>query len=281
MAKNIAESIKQKLINRARERGDDFNLVLIRYIHERLLFRLSQSRFADDFIVKGATLFTLWQGEPHRATKDLDLLGRGTPNIKSLRDIFEEISGVKVENDGLSFNAASIVVEAIREEAIYDGLRVHIPVAFGSARTVIQIDIGYGDSIVPTPMVTDFPTLLDQPAPRLKAYAKETVIAEKFHAMVDLGMANSRLKDFYDIHFLLKTFRFDKPALAEAIAATFDRRKTPIPQTTPVALTSAFYDDEGKIRAWEAFKRRAGIESQIPLREIALELREFFASIIP
>ena len=255
--KNPAASVRQRLLNLARERGDDFNLLLSRYVHERLLYRLERSAEADRFIVKGATLFALWSAMPHRATKDVDLLGYGTPDISRLEVLFRGLCGGVVEpDDGVTFDASSVRAHAIREQALYDGIRVEMTARLGSARVRVQVDVGFGDAIVPAPELSTFPALLDLPAPTLRAYARETVIAEKLHAMVDLGIANSRLKDYFDIWFLAQHFEFDAHRLGSAISATFNARGTALPREVPLGLTDAFALDVGKAQQWRAFLRR-------------------------
>lgn len=198
--KVVAASVRQRLLNLARERADDFNLLLTRYVHERLLYRLAHSPEVDRFVVKGATLFTLWSDLPHRSTRDLDLLGFGTPELARLESVFRSLSAIAVErDDGVVFDANTVRAHAIREQALYDGIRVEMMAHVGSARVRTQVDVGFGDAIVPAPALAIFPVLLDLPAPALRAYARETVVAEKLHAMADLGMANSRLKDYFDL----------------------------------------------------------------------------------
>lgn len=240
---NTAASVKARLLNIARERGEDFNLLLIRFIQERLLYRLSKSKHAGDFVLKGAALFTVWGGEPHRPTKDIDLLAHGEASTDRLRQVFADICRVKVTDDGLLFEPESVTAEVIREDAIYDGVRLTISVRIGTGRTSIQVDVGFGDAVVPAPRKIEYPTFLEMPAPKLRAYAPETVVAEKLEAMVQLGMANSRMKDFYDIAYMSQTFDFDGPRLAKAVRATFGRRGTAIPTGTPLALTTEFAGD--------------------------------------
>lgn len=256
---NVAASVKDRLLRLAKERGDDFNFVLARYALERLLYRLSRSSHEKDFVVKGAMLFAVWSGNPHRATKDLDLLGRGTPDQRRLETVFRDVVGVSVDDDGLVFLPATIRAEAIREEAVYDGIRIRLDARLGSAVIPLQVDVGFGDAVIPEPVRTEFPTLLDQPAPKVKTYPRTAVVAEKLHAMVVLGIANSRMKDFFDIWFLCRTFDFDGAELQRAIAATFERRQTAIPGETPLALTATFARDAQKQTQWKAFVKRAHV----------------------
>ena len=197
----------------AREQKEDFSIVLTRYGLERLLYRLSQSAHRDRFVLKGAMLFQLWSGHPHRPTRDLDLLGHGSPDPERFEGIFRDICRQNVEDDGLEFQSDSVRAESMKEDEEYQGLRLKLVSRLGNARIPIQIDIGFGDAVTPEPDEVIYPTLLDGPAPTLKAYPRETVVAEKFQAMVMLGIANSRMKDFYDLWILMRQFEFSGPAL--------------------------------------------------------------------
>jgi len=252
--KNIAASIRERLNNRARELGEDFNLILSRYAVERFLHRLSRSRYANEFILKGAQLFALWTEIPHRVTRDLDLLREGDSSLAKLETIFRAICDQPVEeDDGIEFLANTVKGEAIRERAEYGGWRIRIGYRIATARNTLQVDVGFGDVVIPRPQVVEFPSLLDFSAIHLKAYSRETVIAEKFQAIVMLGIANSRMKDFYDISILAQTFHFDGATLLKAIAATFKRRKTVLPGEMPVALTADFAKDQVKQKIWQGF----------------------------
>lgn len=196
---NIVSSIRARLLQLSKQLGEDFNLLLTQYALERLLYRLSQSEYKNRFIIKGATLFRVWQGEPHRATKDLDLLGYGVNEISELIELFKTVCQQQCSVDGMEFQAETITGEKIKSEQEYEGVRLKIAGRLGTARINTQIDIGFGDAVTPAPPEVEFPTILDLPAPRLQIYPRETVVAEKFQAMVSLGIINSRLKDFYDI----------------------------------------------------------------------------------
>jgi predicted nucleotidyltransferase component of viral defense system len=256
--KNISASVRARLAQRARDRGDDFQLVLTRYANERLLYRLATSVHADRFILKGAALFTLWVGQPHRATRDLDLLGFGDAGEAHLRDVFVEVLGRSMPEDGVAFDVEVLEVGPIRDDQEYGGVRVTTVARIAGAQVRVQVDIGFGDAVTPDAELVDFPVLLDFPAPRLRAYPRETVVAEKVDAMVQLGMANSRMKDFFDVAMLADRFTFDGALLARAIRATFERRRTAFPRGVPVALTSEFADDATKRTQWAAFVRKAG-----------------------
>ena len=244
----------------------------MRYAIERLLYRLSVSVHVDDFVLKGATLFAIWMGSPHRATKDLDLLGRGSPDEARLIGIFREIVAVPFPDDGMRFDGAGITSSAIRAEARYPGVRVVVPAQLAGARVLVQVDVGMGDAAVPAPTPCEMASLLDLPGPRLPAYAPETVVAEKLEALVVLGLATSRMKDLYDLELLRRTFTFDQ-RLHEAVAATFARRRTPVPAELPVGLSDAFALDGVKNQQWRAFLRRAGGEQGMELDAVVAALR--------
>ncbi len=250
--RNVGASVRARLQNLSRETGQSFELILTRYALERLLYRLSTSAFSDRFVLKGAMLLTSWFEDPHRATRDLDLLGFGDPDPDAMIAVFREILAADVA-DGVEFNSNALRVDQIREELEYGGLRLRTTASISGARIAVTVDVGFGDALEPGAEVIDYPCMLDLPAPRLRAYARETVIAEKFQAMVALGRANSRMKDFYDIWLLSQSFPFDDDRLARAIAATFERRETEIPVDLPDALTPAFAEDEQKQRQWNAF----------------------------
>jgi predicted nucleotidyltransferase component of viral defense system len=250
--KNIGASVRARLLSLAKVSGQSFDLVLTRFALERLLFRLGQSAYADRFVLKGAMLMMTWFDDPHRGTRDLDLLGFGDPDpdamLATFRDILAQDAG-----DGVYFNADALRVDRIREELEYGGLRLRTTAEISGARINVMIDIGFGDAVEPGAELVDYPSMLDLPTPRLRAYARETVIAEKFQAMVALGRANSRMKDFYDIWILSRSFAFEDDRLPRAIAATFARRETPIPDELPDALSPSFAADVQKQQQWRAF----------------------------
>ena len=255
--KNIGVSVLAQLLKLSKLRNEDNQLLLTRYANERLLYRLSTSRHKDQFVLKGAALFTVWSGHAHRATRDVDLLGFGTPTIERLRTVFEDVLARKVPDDGVAFDLTTLKVETIRENQTYGGLRVAVVAVIASARVPLQVDVGFGDAITPGAETIEFPPLLDFPAPTLHAYPRETVVAEKLDAMVRLGIANTRMKDFFDIALLARDFDFDGATLIRAIRATFERRQTPIPVGLPISLTSTFAEDTDKKKLWKAFMRRS------------------------
>jgi predicted nucleotidyltransferase component of viral defense system len=278
---NIAASVRQRLLNIIRDTGDDANLVWTRYATERILYRISVSEYAGEFILKGALLFMVWTGQPYRPTVDLDLLGHGEDSSERIADVFRIICNVDVELDGLVFDPDTIRVVPIREEQEYQGQRVKLTAFLGNARIPIQVDIGFGDVVTPKPRKIKYPTLLDFPAPRIRACPRETVVAEKLQAMVILGIANSRMKDFYDVYVLARDFTFDGAILTRAIKATFRRRKTEIPAESPLALTEEFGRDGTKTIQWNAFVRKSGLEQEIPeLLKVLPQLREFLLPIL-
>jgi predicted nucleotidyltransferase component of viral defense system len=274
--RNMAASVRQRLINQAREKNEAFDQVLIRYAVERLLYRLSQSPHRDRFVLKGAMLFQIWSGQSHRPTRDLDLLGTGDPAPADLEQVFRGVCDQDVEDDGLRFLADSVHADRMKEEEEYEGLRLKFQATLASARIQVQIDIGFGDAVTPSPQEITYPTLLDFAAPVIKAYPKETVVAEKYQAMVMLGIANSRMKDFYDIWTLAEQYSFSGAMLSEAIRATFGRRRTPLPESLPFAFTEEFTSDAQKVSQWQAFLRKGKLGSDdTTLPNIAVALQRF------
>lgn len=271
--RNIGASVRARLQNRSRETGQSLELILTRYALERLLYRLGASDFADRFVLKGAMLLTSWFTDPHRATRDLDLLGFGDPNPNAIVTTFNQVLAAKVQ-DGVDFDLDTMRVGPIRDALEYGGLRLRTTASIGGARIAIAIDIAFGDVLEPDAEIIDYPCILDFPAPRLRAYARETVIAEKFQTMTALGRANSRMKDFYDIWLLSESFSFDDDRLARAIAATFKRRETEIPAELPDALTPAFADDAQKQNQWNAFLENTALRPG-SLAEVIANIAQF------
>ena len=255
--RNIGASVRARLLRISKERGQNFELVLTHYAIERLLYRLAQSRHAEGFVLKGAMLLMTWFDEPFRGTRDLDLLGYGDPAPDTVLDIFREVLGQE-QPDGVVFEADTARVSRIRDENEYGGLRMRATAYIAGARIALNVDVGFGDATEPPAEWLDYPVLLDMPAPRLRGYAKETVVAEKFQAMVDLGMANSRMKDYYDLWIISQNFEIDRSRLADAISATFARRGTAVPDQVPEGLSPTFANDPAKGQQWESFKRNLG-----------------------
>jgi len=276
---NRSASVRQRLLNLATERKEDFGLVLTRYGLERFLYRLSISPHRDGFVLKGALLLQLWTAEIYRPTHDLDLLGRALSDI-NLRKVFTEVCSQNVEDDGLTFLPGTIRVERIRDEEAYEGVRVRVEARLGDARIPLQIDVGLGDTIVPASEELEYSTLLEFPAPKLHAYSKESVIAEKFEAMVKLGVANSRMKDFYDLWVLAQRFEFDSSTLAAAIQSTFKTRRTALPRSSPLALRTEFYELPTKQPQWRAFLQKNKLKADSSLKEIIEVIREFLMPVV-
>lgn len=273
---NITASVRQRLLNIIRETGDDPSLVWTRYTTERLLYRLSVSEYAGDFILKGAMLFMVWTGQLYRPTVDMDFLGYGEESSERLAAVFRNVCGIDVKPDGLVFDINTVEVTPIREEQEYQGQRITLTAFLGKARIPVQVDVGFGDVVTPKAKNISYPTLLDFPAPSIRACPRETVVAEKFQAMVILGIANSRMKDFYDLYVLARDFTFDGNTLVRAIKATFKRRKTDIPIDPPLALTDEFGRDEVKSVQWNAFVRKSGLDEGVPeFLELLSYLRDF------
>lgn len=270
---NIGVSARNRLTKFARDRRENAQLLMTRYAIERVLYRLSVSRHNERFILKGAMLFSLWAPTPYRATGDLDLLGLGKNAPDAIAAVFAEILDIAVEDDGLKFDLATIRAEPARAEDEYSGVRLKFVAELAGAKLPIFVDIGYGDAVTPSPLQIEYPSLLGFAAPRLKAYPPETVVAEKFQALVTLGMLNTRMKDFFDLWAIGGAFDFDGAVLARAIKTTFDRRGTPLPTEMPAALTPAFA--ASKQGQWTAFLGRTEIAlAPAPLPEVQLRIAQ-------
>jgi predicted nucleotidyltransferase component of viral defense system len=268
-------SARARLLNLARQRRQPLDLLLTRFVLERLLYRLSISPHRSRFLLKGAILLATWLPDPYRPTRDLDLLGFGDPSPESLLQVFCEIlAAVPAVDDGVAFDAGNLRIDPIREAQEYGGLRLRTIATIAGARVNVVVDVGFGDALEPGAEEVELPVLLNLPAPRLRAYARETVVAEKFQAMVVLGRANSRMKDFYDIWLLIGTHDLAPERLARAISATFVRRRTPIPAEVPDALSPEFALDEAKRRQWAAFVEGLAVEPG-SLEDVVRDLREF------
>ena len=269
-----AASIRQRLVDRAKARDENYQLLLDVYAVERLLYRLSISIFSDRFVLKGALLFALWFDAPHRPTRDADFLGLGSLGAGQLAVIVREICAVQLD-DGVLYDIASIDVAPIRKQARYDGLRISLKALIGKARCSVQWDVGFGDAVNPAAEEVEYPTLLPgSPVPRLRVYPRETVFAEKLEAIAKLGLANSRMKDYYDLLALARENAMDETSLAQAIAATFALRDTPLPASLPVGLTDAFAHDSMKQTQWQAFLRKNRLAAP-DLGEVIAELAVF------
>lgn len=260
-SRNLAASVRGRLLNRARTSGQDFNLILTRYAIERLLYRLSISAQASQFLLKGALLFDLWFDVPHRPTRDADFLGFGSADQLHIESIFREICSIRVA-DGIEFQADTVRIAEIRKDANYAGMRVTLLGLLDGARCHVQVDIGFGDAVTPAPESAVYPVILPEfDAPKLRVYPRYTVVAEKLEALTSLGITNSRMKDSFDLWVLARQATFDGDILRQAIEATFDRRGTTLPKQTPFGLTEAFAKDPYKQTQWQAFLRKNRLDA--------------------
>lgn len=277
--RNIGASVRARLLDRARAEQSDFQILLTRYALERLLYRLSVSPHRDRFILKGAMLFVTWVADPFRSTRDLDLLGYGDNGAEAIAGTFRVICAQPVADDGVTFDVAALTAAPIREELEYGGVRVRTTATIAGARIPIQVDIGFGDAVTPAPVEIDYPTLLDAPVPHLRAYPVETVVAEKFEALITLGIVNSRLKDFYDLWLIAQTFEFRRSVLIEAVRRTFERRETALLVDIPIGLTDEFV--EAWATQWRAFLGRERMAAAPDaLATIIADLRLFLMPLV-
>jgi len=258
--RDIGASVRQRLLNQAHERGRPFQELLQYFVMERFLYRLSRSQFRDSFILKGALLLTAWRAPQSRPTMDIDLMGRIDNSLEHIRVVVEEICGLAVEQDGVEFREETIQIQRIKEDAEYEGARVRLTAMVAKARLVVQIDIGFGDAIVPRPDEIEYPVLLEFPVPKLLAYPRETVVAEKLEAITILGVLNSRMKDYFDLMLLSQLYEFDGAVLHRAVRATFKRRSTEV-EPLPIGLSDDFALVPGKAAQWKAFLRRSRFET--------------------
>lgn len=271
---NVAASVRARLLNKAKQDGQDFNLVLTRYAIERVLYRISISNHRDQFLLKGALLFNLWFDIPHRPTHDADLLGFGSAELSQVQAVFKEICSIDVA-DGMVFLPDTVGVAEIRKDAKYAGVRVTLRGLLDGARCPIQVDVGFGDAVTPGPEDAVYPVILTEfEAPRLRVYPRYTVVAEKFHALATRGIINSRMKDYFDLWVLAGHTDFDGKVLAQAILATFNCRQMAIPDWPPFGLTDAFVQDRQKQIQWQAFLRKNSLQS-LALEDVVRMLSYF------
>lgn len=271
---NIPASVHQLLLDKSRQTLRPFNELLQYYAMERFLYRLSKSPHAGKFILKGALMFTAWRLGSFRPTMDIDLLGKTTNQIDRVVAIAMEVCAQPVEPDGLIFNPSTVKGARIAEHANYEGVRIRFQANLGTARLTLQLDIGFGDVIVPAHQPIEYPTILDFPAPRLRGYSKESIVAEKFESLVALGILNSRMKDYFDIWTLSQQFDFDGQTLGNAIAKTFSNRETKI-VPDPVGLSAEFADDSTKRAQWRGFIRKSRLDASPDLAEILFAVTHF------
>lgn len=278
---DLKESVKARLLMLSKERVEDMNIVLKQFSIERLLYRLSQSEHSQKFVLKGAILFIVWESLPHRPTRDVDFLGLGLNDINQVKRIFKEICDTEVVDDGLFFDSDSISGSIIKKDDAYHGIRIKMTAYLGKARIPVQADIGYGDHVFPSPEIVNYPSLLGFPEPRLRAYSIYTVVSEKFHAIVELGIASTRMKDFYDLWYLSKSFNIEENILVTAITETFNKRQTPIPQDESLKFLEEFYSNEQKLIQWNAFvKRNSLLDKSPPFNTIVSSIQNLLSPII-
>jgi len=273
-SEGLPRSVQVRLARHAHAIGVDPNLVLTRYAVERFLYRLSRSPHAERFVLKGALLMLIWLGETLRPTSDVDLLGFGDLSEGTLAQILRDVAAQEAETDGVDFLGDSVRVEPIRAEDDYGGWRATIQARVGAARLTVQVDVGIGDAVTPAPEWLEYPGLLDLPRPRLRAYPRESVAAEKLHAIVLFGTRNSRMKDYFDLRALAWEGAVDTAMLGEAIAATFTRRATEVPNGVPPGLQDDFARDSSTQAQWKAFLARNRLEAP-PLANVVSEVRDF------
>lgn len=259
---NVGASVRQRLLILRDKTGEDFSALLTQFAIERFLYRLSQSSLSDRFVLKGAMLFRVWSGSLHRPTKDVDLLGFGEPTPDSVTAMVSQIIATPVEDDGITFDAATIQAEEIRENDDYGGIRATFTATLDKAIVPLQVDVGFGDAITPEAEQHTYPVLVGMAAPKLRMYPVETVIAEKLEAAIKLGMINSRMKDFYDLLVIFRRFPYDDSMLARAIAETFARRGTPLPRNVPPGLSDEFGSDPAANRRWREFLTRLQLTNE-------------------
>ncbi|MGV3526243.1 MAG: nucleotidyl transferase AbiEii/AbiGii toxin family protein [Candidatus Sericytochromatia bacterium] len=280
MKKNSAASVKARLLNLAHQRSENFNHLLTRYMLERLLFRIGLSPYQEQFVVKGAVLFTIWSDNSHRPTKDLDLLGYGEPAIERLITVFQDICRIQVAEDGLIFLADSVTGSRIKEDQEYEGVRLHLEARLEAARNRLQLDIGFGDAVLRPLQNAVYQPLLGFPVPDIAVYPPESAISEKFHALATLGMTNSRMKDFYDLWILSELFQYDASRIQKALRLTFEGRGTILPTERPLALTETFFADSQKQLQWKAFLKKSGLDHTLDLETVVRKINQWLWPLI-
>jgi len=278
--KNLPASIHARLLNLARTENRPMGELLQYYAIERFLFRLGRLPLRSQFVLKGAQMLRAWMDSPlARPTMDVDLLGRFNNEIENLEEIVRRCCAIEIE-DGVVFDPQTVRGERIKKDAEYQGVRVYLKGYLGKIRLAVQIDFGFGDTVVPAPVEVTLPQLLDFGSPELLGYTPESSIAEKFQAMVALDLTNTRFKDFYDIALLSRSLEFDGDVLSKAIETTFRHRNTPLPEAVPNALTEKFTIDETKQKQWRAFLRKNRLEESMSLPETAKRIEEFLMPVV-
>ena len=279
-AKNITASVHQRLLNKAKESSRPFNEILQHFAIERFIYRLSKSPHADRFILKGALMFSAWTGSMARPTMDIDLLGNIENSTDLIVTVFKDACETEVENDGIVFHKDTVTATRITEDADYKGVRISLRGNLSSIRLILQIDIGFGDVIIPKPARVKYPVLLDFPPPELDGYTMESTVAEKFQSMVKLGLLNSRMKDFYDIWLLSRRFDFKGEILIEAIEKTFEKRKTPL-ISEPTIFNPTFMQDDTKQAQWQGFIKKTKLtETPESFKDVASVIKAFLQPVV-
>lgn len=276
---NVAASVVQQLRNMRTETGEDMQVLLSRYATERLMYRISRSRYKDAFILKGAWLFYTW-GVARRATRDVDFLA--SLDRAKIETAFREIIAVEVDQeDGVRFNADSIRMDEIQEDGDYVGLRLRMVAELGRTTVHVQVDMGFNEALVEEPVRTELPVLLDFHRPVIRVYSPEAVIAEKLEAIIKLGTINTRFKDFFDLHLLSRESSFEGGRLKEQVEATLRHRATEPPTTTPTGISDESARSDGAQRAWQAFLRRsAAVGAPEDFADVAARIREFVGPVL-
>ncbi|MXY53022.1 MAG: nucleotidyl transferase AbiEii/AbiGii toxin family protein [Gammaproteobacteria bacterium] len=279
--RNYPASVHRRLLDLARERGEEFNRILQRYVAERFLYRLTISPFVDEFTLKGAALYRVWSANELRPTKDVDFLGSGREVRQGLREIVQAICGASCPEDGIVFDPTAVHIRDAQHDQEYSSLRARVLGNLGQARLTLQMDVGFGDAITPGREERDYPTMLDLPAPRLWTYPRETVVAEKFEAMVSLGTRNTRVKDLWDVACMARLFPFDGETLRAAVEETFRRRQTSLGAGRPMALLPSYYEDVDRDHRWQVLRRQMAAEIDGPVRLVDTgdEIRRFLGPV--
>lgn len=275
--KNLSASVHQRLLNKSRETNQSFNELIQYYGIERLLYRLSLSQYSRQFILKGALMFKAWGMANFRPTRDVDLLGHTPDTLEHIKALFEDVCKLEVAPDGLEFDK-KVSVERIKEDAEYEGVRINVLAHLDKTLIPIQVDIGFADVVTPAPQKIEYPILLDFPAPQVYGYPRETIAAEKFQAMIILGMANSRMKDFYDLGMMFDEFEFDGMTMQDALLRTFQNRDTELPMETHVIFLPEFA--ENKTAQWNAFTRKVKRQNYADMKQVISIIKKFFLPIL-
>lgn len=276
--KNLSESIYSRLKNIALAKNRPTQEILRYYAMERFLYRLSISQYKRSFFLKGGLMLMVWDPATHRATVDIDLLAKANNSLENISRILKEICAHSVLQDGIEFNSTDLILTESQVETEYTGLSARFSAHLHTAKLPLRIDIGFSDKIFPKPANVDYPTLLDFPSPMLQGYTPETMIAEKLDAVVKLGLANSRMKDFYDIWTIVNQFQIKPEKIAPVIRKVFKNRKT-IVREIPKAFSEIFYSTSKTRERWDSFLQGIGHDS-IPLEKVIFEIRDFFLPIL-